>query len=369
MPPKVVKCWGTLKPITLMPPMDSSPPRAPSTSESNYTLLNYKDFKVISSSRDGWSPARIRAAAAERWAFHEAAERAEEEESAAWAKDYEGPEPGATDEDIRIYTEAEGGEHRYWGVQDPDMTMEEFWARNDPDNTRELLADQNSGPLPATATSTSSKSPSPRPHTASSPKRHQKTSAVSLKNRVAKAGIVTPASKKGTQKSLASKIEGNHLDNHGQTRDIANSSIQERTIARYPLEARRPDKAERSQTISGVNSSMSTPPTKETAAKGRPRQIQPGVIDSPPTKNAYPLTSRTEHPPKRKRGRPAKEKHPTNSQDLHRSYVSNGKQKRPQAESKAKVTKAKLKNDRPTAPSFHKMRTRARGPADNSQQF
>ena len=145
---EAVKCWGMFKPGNVELPRDSSPLRAPSTSEGILTLPKQDGFKIVSSSRDGWSPARIGAADAECWAFQKAARQAMLAESAAWAKDYEGPEPGATLEDCRIYTKLKNGKYRYWGVKDFDMTMEEFWARNDPDNTRELIANQDSGHLP-----------------------------------------------------------------------------------------------------------------------------------------------------------------------------------------------------------------------------
>ncbi len=368
MPVEVVECQGMFRPGEIKLSTDMSPPQTP-VSESKPTVLKNEGFKIIGSSRDGWSPARVRAADAECWAFQRAARQAAIKRSAAWAKVYEGPEPGATDEDIRIYTKLEDGEYKYWGVKDLDMTMEEFWARNDPDNTRERIADQNSGPLPATAKPTSSKSPSPQPRTASRSKRCQETPEGNPKHRVAKPTIVTPASKKSKRKSLASKVEGRDPEIDEQIQDIASSSTKERTVAMYPSGAERADQAERSQSISGINSSTSTPSTRKTAARGRPRKIQPGVVDSASSKAADRPTSMREDPPKRKRGRPAKEKYPTKSQDLHRSYGSNEKQKRPQAESKARVTKPKLKTDRPIAPSFHKMRTRARGPAENFQRL
>ena len=360
----MVRCWGRLKPGNIELPTDNLPLRPPSTSESISTFPKPEGFRFFGSSRDGWSPARIRAADAECWAHRRAAQQAMIVKSAALARDYEGPEPGATEQDTRIYTKFMDGKYKYWGVQDLDMTMEEFWARNDPDNTRERIANQDSGPLQAPAQLSSSKNPSPRPHTASISKRRRKAPEVNKKYKVAKPAMVTPAGKKGIRKSLAGKIEGRDLGSYEQARDIANSTTKGPTVATNPLGPTWPGKADRSQTISGVNSSTSTPSTMKTAARGRPRKIQPGVVDPSPRKAADWHTSRTENPPKRKRGRPAKEKQPTKSQ---RSHEPHKKQTRPQAENKAKVTKSRLKKDRLTAPSFHKMRTRARGRVENSQ--
>ena len=355
---KVVKCQGIFRPETIMPAMDSPPPDAPPTSGTNSTALKYESLNITGSSRDGWSPARIRAADAEAWAFQEAADRIEEEESAAWAKHTEGPEPGATDHDMRIYTDLGNGEYRYWGVKDLDMTMEEFWARIDPENTRERSPDNPPGPLPGRNIPTSIKSPSP-PHTSFRSKRRGKAPEFNLKNRVAKPNIVTPASKKGIRKSLASKIEGRGSEIFEQSRILADNPTKEPTVPMNPWGTERPDEAERPQTISGVKSSMSTLPATKKAARGRPRKTQPDITDSSPPKTADWLMSRAEDPPKRKRGRPAKEKQPK------KSHEPNKKQERPEAENKAKVTKSKLKMDRLSAPSLHKMRTRARGPAEN----
>ena len=400
---EVVKCWGAFKPGNIELPKDSSPLRVPSTSESISTLPKQEGFRFFGSSRDGWSPARVRAANAECWAYQRAARQATIVESAASAKDYEGPEPGSTLEDTRIYTQFKDGKYRYWGVKDLDMTMEEFWARNDPDNLRELIANQDSGPLPASAELTSSKSPSPRPRTASKSKRRQATPD-GPKHRVTKPVMVTPASKKGIRKSLTCNIEGRYPEIYEQIQDVSNSSAEEGTVVTNLFGTRWPDKAERSQTISGVNSSTSTPSTTKiaargrlrkiqsdkavrsqtisgvnsstfnpsttkTPARGRPRKIQSEFIDSSSSNSADSPSSMREDPPKRKRGRPTKEKYPTKSWDLHGSYGSNEKQKRPNFESKAKVTKPKLTNHRPIALSVHMMCTRARGPAENLPRF
>ena len=363
-----MQCQGLLKPGNIELPTDSLPPKAPSTSESSSTLLKYKNLKVISSSRDGWSPAQIRAANAEAWAWQEAAQREEDEESAAWADvDYE-PEPGATTKDIRIYTKLGDGEYRYWGVQDLDETMEEFWARIDPDDTREQIAKQDFGPLPAPAGLTPSKAPSPRPRTAPRSKRREETPDGSEYGvyGVTYPPLVIPASKNGIRKPLAGNIEVSDPQIDEPIQGISNSSTEERTVGTNFFGTRWPDKA---QTTSSVISKKSAPSTMEPVARGRPRKIKSGVLHSSSPNPAGWPTSMRDDPPKRKRGRPAKEKHLAKSQDLDRSYGSNEKQKRSKAESKAKVMKPQPRNGHPIAPSFHKMRTRARGPAENLQSF
>ena len=353
------------KPGNFELPRDSSPLRAPSTSEGILTLPKQDGFKVVSSSRDGWSPARVRAADAECWAFHKAAEQAIMEESAVRAKDYEGPEPGATCEDIRIYTIIGDNKYRYWGVQDLDETMEEFWARVDPDNTRERIANQDSGPLPASAVLTPSMSPSPRPLTASRSKRREETLDGS-EHGISYPPNVTPASTNGIGGSSAGNIEVSDPEIDEQIQDIFNSSTEERTVGTNSFGTRWLEKA---QTLSSVKSNTSALSTMKSVARGRPRKIQSGLVNQPSLNPAGSARSMREDPPKRKRGRPAKEKYLAKSQDLNKSCGSETKRKPPEAKSQAKVTKAKPKNGRPIAPSFHKMRTRARGPAENLQSF
>ena len=352
---QVVKSQGMLRPGNIEPPTDSSlPARAQSTFESNSNLLNYTDIKLTSSSRDGWSTARVRAPNAEALTWREAAQREQDEEAAAWANVAFEPEPGATTKDIRIYTKLGGGEYRYWGVQDLDETMEEFWARIDPDNTRGRLAN---GILPAPAIPTSSKSASPRPNTASRSNGRRKAPTVNSKHRVEKPAIVTQGRQKGIRKALPNKIEGKVLGMYDQTQDLANGTTQEPTVATVSLGPSWPDKAGSSHPTNCVSNS-----TSKTTARGRVRQMHPEIVDSSPPDAADRRTSTTGNPPKFKRGRPAKQEQPTKSQ---RSHELSKKQRRPPAENKAKVTKSKLKMDRPTAPSIHKMRTRARGSAEN----
>ena len=127
MPLRVVDCCGLFRPQDIDPKLLTgiSPPRTP-VSESKFSIFQEKYFEFTGSSRAGWSPARVRAADAECRAFHEAAQQAAVERQAARAKEYQGPEPGATKEDIRLYTKLGDGEYRYWGVQKLDETIEEF---------------------------------------------------------------------------------------------------------------------------------------------------------------------------------------------------------------------------------------------------
>ena len=209
--------------------MDSSlPARAQSTFESNSNLLNYKDLKFTSSSRDGWSTTRVRAANAEALTWREAAQREQDEEAAAWANVPFEPEPGATTKDIRVYTKLGDGQYKYWGVQDLDETMEEFWARVDPDNMREY--EEYGVTYPA---------------------------------------IVTPASTNGTSESSACSIEIRDPETDKQVQDISHSSTEERPVETNLFGTMWPDN---SQTISSVNRNISAFSTIKPVARGRPRK-------------------------------------------------------------------------------------------------
>ena len=172
MPVQVVQRFGPSRPQNIGPKllMGISPPGTP-VSESKPPMLLDSDFEFFGSSQDGWSRARVRAADAEYREYRRATRQAMLEEKPLWTRDYEGPEPGATKEDLRVYTYLGKNEYKYWGIRSLDMTLEELWARNDPDNTREHITANNPRPLPAPAIPTSSKSPPPPPHAGSRSRR------------------------------------------------------------------------------------------------------------------------------------------------------------------------------------------------------
>lgn len=342
------------------------PPTIPIIPQSKPMTIEYQGFEVTEPSWDSWSPARVRAAEAEHSAWQLGAQRAKAEVSAAAAAKVTGPEPGATYEDLRVYTRLENGQYKYWGVfHDDDMTIEEFWIRNDPENTRDEENIQNAriDPVPAQNGSLSN-SPSPRSSAAPSPRRTRKTPEVNSTHRVRKSVTVTPPVNTSTRKSLGTKLDARHSGLSEQTRTITKSIPKDRRSVAHPAAV---DGSYRQVKDLGKRGDATKPtltqPPNKPAGRGRPRKVQPGDVDSIGPKAAdqrmsKPNYPRPSSPPKRKRGRPAKVKSSTES---------SGKQKRPAAEYKAKITKPMQKKERSSAQSSHKMRTRARGPAGQLQ--
>lgn len=382
MPVEALECWGMFKPgdfdhLRHSPPptitvATESKPMTPSPAittvpESKSMTTEYEGFQVTEPSWESWSPARVRAANAEYSAWQLAGQKADAEEAAAAAALVKGPEPGATYTDIRVYTRLKSKKYKYWGVRDNDMTMEEFWIRNDPENTREEDNIQNAriDPVPAQIGSLSN-SPSPRSSAAPSPRRSRKTPDVISKHRVRKSENVTPPVNTSTRNSLGTgtKLDARLPGLNEQTRTITNSTPDGRRSVAHPaaVEGLYREAKDLGKRGEATKTTLTQPPNKP-AVRGRPRKVQPDDFGSIGPKAAdqrmsKPNDPRLSSPPKRKRGRPAKAKSSTES---------SGKQKRPAAENKAKITKPMQKKERSSAPSSHKMRTRGRGPAEHLQ--
>lgn len=298
-------------------------------------IVDPKDFNILpGSSWDSWPPERVRAAKAERRAWQLAAQKSYSERSAAAAAApgayrFDEPEPGATPDDVRVYTKLKNGEYKYWGIRDDDMDIEDFWAKFDPENTR-YQDDNEDNPLDlgSAENESSSHNPTPPVSAAAGLKRRQKTPQINPQHRVRKSPSVTPQSNKRTRKSLAAKVGAGiagldkQVPGTGAAKDASSPNL--------PVQ------------ISG-----------KPRGRGRPRKAQPSIPEpSCPNTDLTPST-----PVKRKRGRPAK----TMVQSK-----SSAKQDRPAAESKAKIAKPKQKKQRSQAPSIHAMRTRAKGPVSGS---
>ena len=290
-----------------------------------------KEFNILpGSSWDSWPPERVRAAKAKRRAWQLAAQKEDAEESAAAAAApgayrFDEPEPGATANDVRIYTKLKSGEYKYWGVIDDDMDIEDFWAKFDPENTR-YQDDNEDNPLEVESAENESFSnnPTPRVSAAAGLERRQKTPQINPHHRVRKSPSVTPQIEKRTRKSLAAKVGAGIA---GLDKRVPGTSAAEN----LPVQA-----------------------SGKPRGRGRPRKEQPSIPEpSGPTTDLTPSTSA-----KRKRGRPAK----TNFQSK-----PSAKQGKPAAKSNAKITKSKQKEQRSQVPSTHAMRTRAKGPVSGSR--
>lgn len=374
MPVDVVQCWGFFRPGEIHLSTDSPSPKEPLPEDPYPTNTfvprtppipeEYQGFQ--GSTRDGWSPARVRAAEAAHSAWQLAAQKALAEESAAAASKVTGPEPGATYGDIRVYTRLKNGQYKYWGIKDDDnMTIEEFWTKNDPENTRDHDTTQGAlVDLVPAHTEIRSNSSSPRIEAAPVSRNSQKAPEVNPKHRVRKPTTVKSPANKSTRKSLASKIYAKHPGLAEQVRDISESTPRGRRSAAHPAAVERSDgQAKEPEKKSDATEKTPAQPPRKQGRRGRPRTVQPVAVESVRPEAVDQRTSEPDDavplfPPKRKRGRPA-------TKDS--STKSSRKQKRPAAENKATITKPKQKKERSSAPSSHKMYTRARGGVDHLQ--
>ena len=323
-----------------------------------------KEFNILpGSSWDSWPPERVKEAKAERRAMQLAARKEYAEESAAAAAApgayrFDEPEPGATPNDVRVYTKLKSGEYKYWGIRDDDMEIEDFWAKFDPENTR-YQDDNEDNPLDLGSARHDSPSNNSTPGI-SAPSRsstRQKTPKINPQHRVQKSPSVTPQINKRTRRSLATKVGAGVAGLGGQVPGFPESTSKGRRSVAHLSTAEELDahstRPRRSDT------SAKDPPVQapgKSRGRGRPRKLQPTILE--PSRPNTDFLSST--PAKRKRGRPAKTKVQSKS---------SAKQDRPAAESSAKITKPKQRKQRFQAPSIHAMRTRAKGPVSSSNML
>ena len=319
-----------------------------------------KEFKILpGSSWDSWSPERVRAAKAEGRAWQLAAEKEDAEESAAAAAApgayrFDEPEPGATPNDVRVYTKLKNGEYKYWGIRDDDMDIEDFWAKFDPGNTRDQ-DDNEDNPLElwSAENESASNNSTPRINAAAGLERRQKTPQINPQHRVRKSPSVTPQINKRTRKSLAAKVGAGIAGLDKQVPDVPESTSKGRRSVAHLATVEKSDAHATGPRRSGAAKNLPVQAQGKPRGRGRPRKVQPSILE--PICPNTDLTSST--PAKRKRGRPAKTKFQSKSST---------KQDRPAAESNAKITKSKQRKQRSQAPSIHAMRTRAKGPISGS---
>ena len=224
----------------------------------------------------------------------------------------------AEDQELRIYTLAVGGAHRFWGIKPIGMGIDDFWDKYDPE-VRRCEDRQQETPVNPDAPTGSLigeplRSSPPSNKAAANPRKRQKLSEVNPTHRVQKSNIKSAKDKKITRKSLTHKVDAGHPKLEDQ--------IQEAPVAE---------------------------PTNDRSPRKKTAIIESGAHQESVTENGGSTT-------KRPRGRP-----PTKGILVEKS----SKQKKTTAvKGNARVTKSQRKKQHLSAPSTHKMRTRAKGPAN-----
>ena len=287
------------------------------------TLIAIRDAERLEEEAEKNTPEGRRKAAKE--AEAEIVRKRHGWESRAWAlplDGFKGIPDSAEDQELEIYTRTYDLEHQYWGTKPVGMSIWDFWEIYDPEVTRYDHANQETPAIPEPATATPPiNARVQRNKSKAKSRRRQNQSNTNSTHRVTKTTI--PKVNKDTRKSLADKIDAGNSGLEDQMRVVKG----------------------------GVR------------ARGRPTRNKTAVAISPAEEKTVKSKAIVRHnvPPqtKRPRGRPPANAKPTD----RRSNQTNT----PVVQGKARITKSSRKEQRPPAPSTHKMRTRRAGPAEPLQ--
>lgn len=249
----------------------------------------------------------------------------------------------AEDQELRIYTLVDGGEHRFWGTKPLGMGIDDFWYKYDPevkryeDRQQETPVNPNAptGPLigePPRSLPSANK-------VAAKSRTGQRTSEINPTHRTKKSTTKSPKVNKSTRRSLANKVDAGHPELEGQIRDV-----------KVITSAHANSRTTRAKTAGIASSAQQEGPTEDGGSP--PSKLPRGR----PTAKAKAAPKDDTSHPKRPRGRPATKGMTTESPPKQKSI--------PAVKGNARVTKSSQAERRPSAPSTHKMRTRREGPAE-----
>ncbi|CAD6578950.1 MAG: hypothetical protein ASARMPRED_008902 [Alectoria sarmentosa] len=270
----------------------------------------------------------------------------------------------AEDQELRIYTLVDGGEHRFWGIKPIGMGIDDFWDEYDPEVRRyedrqqetPMNPDAPIGPLIGEPP----RSFPPSQKVVAKPKKRQEAPEINPTQRVRKSITVSTSSKakNSTRKSLADKIDAGQLTLEDQVREVAETA---------PASGR---STRNKKAIPASDAQQAATKDEGSAPSKRPRG-RPIVKPKPVANNKDALSS------SRPRGRPPiKEKLAQKPSRQKRTTAVKGKlvekppkqQKSTAVKGNARVTKSSQTERRPSKPrSTHKMRTRREGPAERLQ--
>lgn len=247
----------------------------------------------------------------------------------------------AKNEELKIYTVLDSGEHRFWGIKPIGMSVDDFWEKYDPEVKRyedrqqetPVNPDSPTGPLIGEPP----RSLPPPSKAAAKTRKSRKSPEIDPTHRVRKS--TTESSKVGPSKAEPTKVERSKVN-----KKIRKSLPQQKA----PTTAHSTSRPTRNKTAVPIADSQQDPATEQgtSTPSSRPRG-RPAATKQKPDAN-----DRDALPSKRPRGRP-----PTKA----RLAEKNPKHKKTTAvKGNARVTKSA----RPSAPSVHNMRTRRKGPAE-----
>lgn len=239
------------------------------------------------------------------------------------------------DEELKIYTLLDSGEHRFWGIKTVGMGIFDFWDKYDPEVRRcedrqqetPMNPDAPTGPLigePPRSIPLSNKA-------ATKLRKRQKTPEINDIHRVRKSNKDSPKINKNARKSIADRFDAEH----SRLEDQAQETI------RTDAESGRSTRNKKATTASGAQQAATK--DSDSVLYKRPR-------GRPPIKEKLAKKS------------PKQKKTPAVKGKLAEKLPK--QEKTPAVKGNARVTKSSQTKRRPSAPSTHKMRTRGEGPAE-----
>ena len=129
----------------------------------------------------------------------------------------------AEDEEMRIYTLTDSGEHRFWGVKPIGMTIYDFWEKYDPEVKRSEDRQQETPVNPDAPAGTLIGEPPRSPITeraAAKPAKRPKTPELKSNQRIRKSKTQSRKSNQNTRKSLARMLDAGHRELESQSREV-----------------------------------------------------------------------------------------------------------------------------------------------------
>lgn len=248
--------------------------------------------------------------------------------------------------DIRIYTRAESGELKFWGVREDDQTMEAFWARHDPEGIRLQEPAEEVEPRDSPDHNEQIPEAAP-PRSKSLVKRRQSRRKPKIKStrRVQKpAPPPSPVNEK-TRRSLGSRkdIEYQERSDHAQKDPTAASSSDRPTRTQGVVNLSERQEVSIIQKGKSKAKAPAPRPVRRSRATARTRQFTPTKSYPKAPRKAARAVEDIAALKRRPSKAPAKAK------------------LTPVVQGNAKVTKPEKVRKPSAAPSIHTMRTRARG--------
>ena len=272
------------------------------------------------------------------------------------------PISGAPYDSRRVYTRNEGEQWRFWGIQEDEMTINQFWAIHDPENTRG--AEQPWEPEPPyelvdpddfPEITSRVRRPAHRRRVLAEPQTPRQTSESEPHRAIGRSRVSTSFTQRSPRRSLKSV---HSAISQGPSTHLQSTSAVPFGSATHETSDSNAFEPKDSMPVERELHSDYTTGTPRKRGRGRPRKITP----LPAKNQANDAHEQAQvHDPvsvlKRPRGRP-----PKNQIGVSAKQTRN-RQTTVVLDGNTRIAKPRTKGKLPMAPSTHSMQTRARGSA------